>query len=228
MTIVPAAPALPPAGRKRKHRSLTIEVSACLFLLAKEGAPLPLKPTSLTDWLGSCLRMLGVDPTKPWEMQHEPPLAARPFDDLTYDYVPRENDYRFLRPMQTPEHKKVTKEVDRPQVDKTRRQGEGQARHREAMMTKNRLVLGILVEGDAHFEEKRDNFTSNYGRNFVRDGQEAGPPRKHVDLPGNFSSEKAKLRAVARAQNKKWPKGRPIQSRGFSSRPKDNSGQTER
>lgn len=141
MAIAPAAPALPPAGRKRKHRPLSVERDACLYAL-------------------------GVDPTLPWEMQHDPPLASRPWDAEAQDYVPAENDPRHMRPMQKQEHKQVTKEVDRPRVDKARRQGEGQAAHREAMIGKA------------------------------------------------FPSQKAQLREIAKRQ-KKWPKGRPIQSRGF-------------
>lgn len=89
-------PAIPPTGRKRKSRSLRVELNMCLHLL-------------------------GVDPDQPWEVQHEPPLGIRPFNSELDDYEPGENDFRYMRPMQKAQHKEVTSTVDRPAIDKTRR-----------------------------------------------------------------------------------------------------------
>lgn len=107
-----SAPALPPAGRPRKHRSKSVELNACLHLL-------------------------GIDPSLPFQWQHEPPLGTRPFIPELDDYEPRENDYRHLRPMQTPAHAKVTKEVDRPAIDKTRRVAKSQLAHQRRLLVKD-------------------------------------------------------------------------------------------
>lgn len=104
-------PNLPAADRKRKHRSLQVERDACLYAL-------------------------GIDPTKPWEIQHSPPLALRPFIPELDDYDPPENSPRHMFPLQQPDHAKITKEVDRPAIDKARRQAKGELRHLAAIAEK--------------------------------------------------------------------------------------------
>lgn len=98
-----SAPATPPPNRRRKHRSAAVERDACLLLL-------------------------GFDLAKPIEWHHQPSLALRPWDEATQDFIPGENDPRFLRPLQKAAHAEETKQL-RPQVDKTRRVVKKQARH---------------------------------------------------------------------------------------------------
>lgn len=118
-------PQVPPKGRKRKHRSLRVERDACLIAL-------------------------GIDPTKPWHMQHAPALGCRPFYPELDDYAPAENDPRHMFPMQEAAHKKVTHEVDRPAVDKTRRQAKDQFRH----------FIAMVGESSPTRQEKRSKWPS--------------------------------------------------------------------
>lgn len=69
-------------------------------------------------------------------MQHDPPLGIRPFNVELDDYEPAENDPRFMYPMQEPAHKEVTSKVDRPAIDKARRQAKKEAAHQERMAVK--------------------------------------------------------------------------------------------
>lgn len=134
-----SAPALPPPGRKRKHRSVSVDVAACFFLVVRGGHRLPIHGIQLAFLEGIkevrsvLLGVLGVDPYQPWEMQHEPPLALRPWHEGTGDYDPPENDPRYMVPLQKEAHAKVTKEVDRPAIDKTRRSAKTQALHAARM-----------------------------------------------------------------------------------------------
>lgn len=177
-------PATPPPGRRRKHRPLVVDIAACLY-------------------------RLGIDPNETWEMQHEPPLALRPFDPVTNDYDPPENDYRHLVPMQKAVHAQVTKEVDRPAIDKTRRVAKKHAKHARAMD-----LWPFANDG----RERPSGFASNFGRNYVNNGEESGSPRKHVDVDAD-KLVRSKRTAIGRKMHW-WPKGRKIRSRGFQKRPK--------
>lgn len=207
------SPALPPPKRARKHRSKSVELSACLYLLTQAGEEIPFHVlrSSIEVALKFCLKRLGVDPTLPWEIHHEPPLALRPFDPIADDYDPRENDYRRMRPIQKAGHAEETKRL-RSAVDKTRRLAKAQAKHSQFIDRKsdrwpypNSSPTGTMgAPGDPWDTIARDEYgdsaghSTNYGRNYLDDrGVKSGPPRKHKNFPS------------------KWPKGRPLKSRGF-------------
>lgn len=145
-------PSLPPSKRARKHRSKSVELSACLYLLTQAGEEIPFHVlrSSIEVALKFCLELLGVDPTLPWQMQHEPPLALRPFNETIDDYEPGENDYRYMRPMQKEAHAKVTHEVDRPAIDKTRRNAKTQAKHAAAMLPQSEALALAYSHGAVH------------------------------------------------------------------------------
>lgn len=130
-------PATPPEGRKRKSRSLGVEFCACLYLYLKTGkaldfARLDFRQT-IEEMRDTMLTHLGVDPDEPWDIQHEPPLGIRPFSKEKNDYEPAENDYRYMVPMQRRKHKEVTSEVDRPNIDRTRRLAKAHGAHTEVL-----------------------------------------------------------------------------------------------
>jgi hypothetical protein len=104
---LPRKPAVPPAGRPRKHLSVGTKLAAALLRLG-------FKNPENVEW------------------HHEPPLSLRPW--VGDDYDPPESDPRHLVPIEKYLHVERTAKTDTPAAAKTRRQAKRQLEHVQKML----------------------------------------------------------------------------------------------
>jgi len=79
----------------------------------------------------SALYALGIDPDDV-EWDHNPPLALRRIDEETGEYIPAENDPRYIQPLSKEAHKRKTNGTkstsygsDKHEISKARRIAKG-------------------------------------------------------------------------------------------------------